>query len=216
METFGIWVAALLTLGIFSFLYKDNPLYKICESIFVGVSAGYWAIVLFFDNLQRIFWYGVFPQDNSEPNYMLWGGAILGILMLLRLSSKVGWVARWPLAFIVGATAGLYMMTYFVSNGLNLVASTMRDVIVLNDTTHAVIWGETLGSILIVIGVVSGLIYFFFSKEHKGAFGHTARVGIWFLMITFGAHFGYTVMSRMSLLIGRIDFLFRDWLHLLQ
>lgn len=216
MELIGIWVAALLTLGIFSFLYKDNPVYKICESIFVGVSAGYWAIVFFFDNIQRKFWYGVFPSDNSDPNYMLWGGAILGVLMLLRLSSKIGWIARWPLAFIVGATAGLYMMIYFVSNAMNQVHSTMRDVIVLNPDTHMVIWGETLGSILIVVGVVSGLVYFFFSKEHKGVFGQTARVGVWFLMITFGAHFGYTVMSRMSLLIGRIDFLFRDWLHLLQ
>jgi hypothetical protein len=34
-------------------------------------------------------------------------------------------------------------------------------------------------------------------------------------MVTFGAAFGLTVMSRMSLLIGRIDFLLRDWLHLL-
>jgi hypothetical protein len=35
-------------------------------------------------------------------------------------------------------------------------------------------------------------------------------------MITFGASFGYTVMSRMSLLIGRIDFLFGDWLGMIR
>ncbi len=216
MELLGIWVAALLTLGIFSFLYKDNPVYKICESIFIGVSAGYWAIANFFDALHKKFWIGVFPTDGSDPDYFLWFGALLGVLMLMRLSSKIGWIARWPLAFIVGATAGLYMMLYFVSNAMNQVSSTMRDVIVVNSDTQLIIWGETVGSILIVIGVVSGLVYFFFSKEHKGIFGRTARVGIWFLMITFGAHFGYTVMSRMSLLIGRIDFLFRDWLHLLK
>jgi hypothetical protein len=32
-----------------------------------------------------------------------------------------------------------------------------------------------------------------------------ARVGIYFLMVSFGAAFGYTVMARMSLLIGRFD-----------
>ena len=37
----GIWVGALLTLCIFSFLYKDNPLYKFAEHLFVGVSIGY-------------------------------------------------------------------------------------------------------------------------------------------------------------------------------
>ena len=39
---FGVWIAALLTLCVFSFLYKDNPLYKFAEHLFVGVSAGYY------------------------------------------------------------------------------------------------------------------------------------------------------------------------------
>jgi hypothetical protein len=67
-------------------------------------------------------------------------------------------------------------------------------------------------SIIVVIGVLSTLIYFYFSKEHKGALGVTARVGIWFIMISFGAHFGYTVMGRVSLLIGRVQFLIEDWI----
>ena len=41
-----VWVAALLTLAIYSFLYKDNPFYKVAEYIFVGVSAGYWTVFL--------------------------------------------------------------------------------------------------------------------------------------------------------------------------
>ncbi|MCI0406584.1 MAG: hypothetical protein L0209_11065, partial [candidate division Zixibacteria bacterium] len=75
--------------------------------------------------------------------------------------------------------------------------------------------GQSLTNIVLVAGILTGVIYFFFSKEHKGVFGGAAKVGIWFLMVTFGAAFGLTVMSRMSLLIGRIDFLLRDWLHLL-
>ena len=66
-------------------------------------------------------------------------------------------------------------------------------------------------NILIVIGVICGVIYFFFSKEHKGLFGGLAKVGIWVLMIGFGASFGYTVMARISLLIGRAQFLYYDW-----
>jgi len=66
----------------------------------------------------------------------------------------------------------------------------------------AEIWG-----ILIVIGVLTGLMYFFFSKEHKGAFGAAAKVGIWVLMLGFGASFGYTVMARVSLFVQRIAFL---------
>ena len=73
-----------------------------------------------------------------------------------------------------------------------------------------------VGNFVVAVGTFTGLVYFFFSKEHKGAFGSAARVGIFFLMITFGASFGYTVMSRMSLLIGRIDFLFGDWLGMIK
>jgi hypothetical protein len=75
---------------------------------------------------------------------------------------------------------------------------------------------ESFNMLLVTLGTFAGLFYFFFSKEHKGAFGRLARVGTWFLMVTFGAAFGYTVMGRMSLLIGRIDFLFGDWLHLVN
>ena len=46
--------------------------------------------------------------------------------------------------------------------------------------------------------------------------GHTARVGIWVLMVTFGAAFGYTVMGRIALLAIRIEFLFDDWLWLID
>ena len=51
---------------------------------------------------------------------------------------------------------------------------------------------------------------------HKGIVGKTAKVGIWVLMITFGAGFGYTVMGRIALLAIRLEFLFDDWLWLID
>src|SRR3972149_6459976 len=110
MEHFGLWLAAFLTLGIYSFLYRDNPWYKLSEAIFIGLSAGFWVVTLFWDNFYRKFWIG------KGDDYMLWVGAALGFLMLMRLVPKVGWISRWSLAFIVGATAGLWMMNYLWSN----------------------------------------------------------------------------------------------------
>jgi len=205
----GTWLAALLTLGIMSFLYKDNLYYKICEAIFIGISAGLWFITYFWDSLYRIAWIGVV----HEGRYVLLGGVVLGVMMLMRLFGKIGWIARWPLAFIVGATAGLKMMVYFTTNAMAQIHGTVND-------TMAAFGGsglyDVVGRIVILIGTVTGLVYFYFSKEHKGLFGGVAKVGTWFLMITFGASFGYTVMSRMSLLLGRIDFLLTDWLKLVK
>lgn len=205
METIGIWIAALLTLGIFSFLYKDNPFYKFCESLFVGVSAGYWFVTTF--------WQVFMPKlaDNLVAGrfyYII--GAIFGVLMLLRLFPKIGWISRWSLALVVGTTAGLYFTRYLVSNGMVQVQYTIIPLYLKGNLS------QTIGNLVIVIGTFSGLIYFFFSKEHKGAFGGLAKLGIWFLMLSFGASFGYTVMSRMSLLIGRMDFLLGTWLGLIH
>ncbi len=209
METFGIWLAALLTIGIISFLYKDNVLYKACEAIFVGVSAGYWFVTYYWDNLYRKFYLGI--NDTSNPErYFLWIAFFLGVLMLTRLFNKIGWLSRWPLAFVVGATAGLYMMIYFVSNAFVQVGATIKPMPGFGS------WQSYIKYILIALGTFCGLIYFFFSKEHKGAFGGAAKLGIWFLMVTFGASFGYTVMSRMSLMLGRLDFLFGTWLGMIK
>lgn len=216
MTHFAFWVAAFLTLGIISFLYRDNVWYKICEAVFVGISAGYWFVTYFWDNIYGKFWVGVYETPMaSRPQdwYMLFFGAALGILMLLRLVPKIGWISRWPLAFIVGATAGLYLITYFASNIMVQVEDTVRPLFGAN---YGATMYDIFGNIMVVIGTFTGLIYFFFSKEHKGAFGGAAKVGIFFLMVTFGASFGYTVMSRMSLLIGRMDFLFSDWLRLIK
>ena len=64
--------------------------------------------------------------------------------------------------------------------------------------------------------MLCAVTYFFFSFEHKGVVGRVAKVGIWFLMITFGAAFGYTVMGRIALLAIRIEFLLDDWLWLID
>lgn len=207
-DIFGIWLAAALTIGIISFLYRDNAFYKVCESIFVGISAGYWFIVYYWDNLYKKFYLQVTDPNNPEW-YVPWIGFVLGTLMLSRLFGKIGWLSRWPLAFIVGGVAGLYMITYFVSNAMNQVAATIVPVFTGS-------WTDIIASLTIAIGTFCGLVYFFFSKAHTGVFGGAARVGIWFLMITFGASFGYTVMSRMSLMLGRLDFLFGTWLGMIR
>lgn len=223
----SIQVAALLTFGIVSFLYKDNPFYKICESIFVGLSAGYWFVVLFWENMVPKLYdtlnlavhhpFSASGWPSVEWLYLV--AAILGLMMLLRLVPSLGWVSRWPLAFVVGATAGLYFITYLQSNALQQLRATIKPVVDFQAIATGVspfssinaLFKQYLGNLVLIVGTVTGLFYFYFSKEHRGVFGGAARVGIYFLMITFGATFGYTVMSRMSLLIGRIDFLVTTW-----
>ncbi len=65
--------------------------------------------------------------------------------------------------------------------------------------------------VLLLLGLLSSLVYFYFSIEQKGPVGKVARFGVWILMIGFGASFGYTVQGRLSLAIGRaMDVLGKD------
>ncbi len=207
----GYWVAAILTLCIYSFLYKDNPLYKFAESLFVGIGAAYWLAILYHNTLKPKLFQALFPGDSGEP--VIWWRIIPGILavfMLLRFYPKLSWLSRWALAFIVGMYAAVNLTGFAQADLVEQVYATMTMPLAGGGALNFIL------NLLAIIGVFAVLIYFFFSKEHKGALGAAAKVGIWFLMVAFGASFGYTVMGRVSLLIGRMTFLLRDWLHVID
>lgn len=75
---------------------------------------------------------------------------------------------------------------------------------------------SSLRNITLIAGLLCCRPYFFFSVEHKGAIYPVARLGVAFLMITFGASFAFTVMGRITLLTMRLQFLFDDWLWLID
>jgi hypothetical protein len=226
-RTIGIWVAALLTLGIFSFLYRDNPLYKMTESIFVGVSAAYWMVVGFWDvlvpNLFDKLWPSLIqswsmPGLSPERDQWWWISLIplaLGVLLLMRLAPRGGWLAVWPLAFIIGTFAGLRLVAFVQADLLSQVRSSILSVVALN-SSNSLRLQQSIENFVLLAGTLVCLVYFFFSVEHKGAVGRISKIGIWVLMITFGAGFGYTVMGRIALLAIRLEFLFDDWLWLID
>ena len=223
-RTIGIWVAAFFTLFIMSFLYKDNPLYKIAESVVVGVSAAYWMVVGFWTTiipnlLGKLFpgWINswAMPGLEAEAEWVYIFPLILGIMLLMRLSPKGAWISRWPLAFIIGTTAGIRLIGYVHADFLSQIRNAIVPLWVTGEAGSFLLLAS-IKNIILIVGVLSGLVYFFFSIEHKGIVGKTAKLGIWFLMITFGAAFGYTVMGRIALLAIRLEFLLDDWLWLID
>jgi hypothetical protein len=226
-RTIGLWLSAFFTLAVFSFLYRDNVFYKIAESVYVGVAAG-WAMV------SAGFWEAIVPKllGNLAPGLMrAWAmpdlkepkdsdlvylvPLVLGVMLLWRLSPRGGWIARWPLAFIVGTFAGIKLIAVFDADFVNQIRSTIIPLVVLTQGSQVDLW-SSLRNIGVVFGVLCCLTYFFFSLEHRGYAGRVARIGVWYLMITFGASFAFTVMGRIALFAARIEFLFDDWLWLID
>ena len=199
-EIIGAWLVVLMTLSIFSYLYGDNFFYKSAEHIFVGVSAGYIFAITFWDQIYPNLLGRLFPSFidagyDFDISYII--PLILGIFMILRLVPNLSWLARISIAYIVGMAAGLKFYVFINSNILFQIKSSAID--------FSLSYFEIFNQLIILIGVICGLIYFFFSKEHKGTIGKISKLGVYFLMIKFGASFGFGVMGRISLLIGRFD-----------
>ncbi len=201
----GIIIAGLLTLAIYSFLYRDNPVYKAAESLLIGLSIGY-ALVIFWQTtlVDRLFR----PLFN-EGDLILIIPLLLGLMMFSRFSQKLTWLSRLPIALMIGAGAG-------VSIPAMLYARTLKQISASVAPLYTASGGFDFSALVIILGLLSTLAYFYFSRRHEGAMGKMAKAGTYFLMIFFGATFGYTVMSRLSTLIGRIDFLLTDFLHVLR
>jgi hypothetical protein len=203
----GTWIAGFLTLAIFSFLYKDNPVYKLAEHIYVGVSAGYWLIYIAFFDVYPMLIQGFQDETGLERWILLVPGA-LGLIMLSRWFPRTAWLSRWPIAFTVGIGAGLGITANIQGYVMPQMQATLLPVTGWNIVS--------LNNVILTVGVITTVLYFYFSKPHKGALGWMARVGIVFIMVSFGASFGYTLMARISLLIGRLYFLLSDLLHVID
>jgi len=194
---FYLLPTAFFTIAIFSFLYKDNPIFKFAEHVFAGLSAGYYTGLIYQSVIKQQVWIPL----TQDGRIMVLIPAILGLMMFARFFPRIGWLTRIPLAFVIGSTAGIMFIQQL--HGL-ILPQVSRTILPLN----------SVHNVIIILGVLTTLIYFYFSKPHKGPLGWVANVGIGFIMVAFGAHFGYTVMARVSLLIGRMQFLLVDWLKI--
>lgn len=275
IDLVGFWLGIFLTFCILSFLYKDNPIYKFAEHLFIGVSVGYIVMKQYYDTISP-----KLLDRLAEGQWTYLGGLLLSVLLLLKLSRRWGWLGRFPIAFVVAFYAGLQIngvaqadlgaqIAYSAGSVLvdkvdineasaadiallpGLSPSVARRIVELRQEAPftsldqlagieglsalqledlaeargsvagldaqatigepgAYLFG-TLSKALLLLGLIAGLVYFYFSIEQKGAVGKVSRVGVWVLMIGFGASFGYTVQGRISLAIGRaLDVLGRD------
>lgn len=199
----GAWMAAGLTLSLFSFLYRDNPFYKLTEHLYIGITVGYSLAITYY----KSFLPKVVTPLFVEHDLLLVIPAILGILTLTRFIPRISWLSRISFGFVMGYGAGLAIPLTIASLLLKQIEGTVLPLVTVEaqgiQTSPAALL-ENVNSLLIIAGVLAVLIYFFFSIPHTGSLRVISRIGIYFLMVYFGASFGATVMGRFSLLYGRL------------
>lgn len=207
MTLVGVWVGVGLTLLIYSFLYKDNPFFKVGEHLYLGVSLGYIFIQAIFQTLRtKLYIPLVAPPEGEMRQWALILPVILGLLVYTRLSPRFAWLSRYTFAFIVGYGSGVGLGPTVSASILQQLEGTFKPFLTWGDLSTFM----KASQIIVLAGVTCTVTYFLFSIEHKGPIRMVSRIGVSFLMISFGAAFGYTVMARMSLLVGRLQDLVKN------
>ena len=170
----GVWVAAFLTLCIFSFLYRDNPFYKFAEHLFVGISAGYYIALNFWTVIVPNLWeplrlglagHGVRPEHSGpfavslgDYRVLLVLPLVFGALLFTRLFGRVGWLSRWPLAVILGVYAGIKTTGFAQGDFVAQVQASPGPPFQSTVTTTLQSLSHSCRSTVRVIGTSSGIV----------------------------------------------------------
>jgi hypothetical protein len=193
------WIAAILTLALFSYLWKENSFYRLAEHLMVGLAAAH-GMVMNWDNFLKPTLFDTIPKQGQ---YHLIVPAILGVLIYARHTKQYQWVARIPMSFWVG---------YGVGYTLSFVPKSF-----LLQVTDSFIVFDSIDNVLFFALLVASIVYFMFTVRKEGTVtGAVSTVGRYAIMIGLGASFGNTVQGRVSLFLGRLQFLFGEWLGLIK
>ena len=203
LDLFALTFGAFVTIFIYSFLLKENVLSRAVEHLFIGMAAVYTLAAMYDAAVSQ----AVFGTGRLlEGNYIWIIPILISLMYFFFFSKKYFFLYRYPVSIVAGIMAGMMICGQIQSNLAAQIQSTVTLPLVGNGVWEG--WPPPgLDSILIIIGIITALTFFFFTWEHKGALGISVKIGRYFLMATFGAAYGGTVMARMSLFIGRLRYL---------
>jgi len=216
-ERFGVGIGAICTLAVYSFLYRENPIYRFMEHILVGLSVGYMTAVVWTETMTPNWLDRLVGADGRVPN-LLWILPVFpGLLWYFQLSRRHVWLSRLIIMFFMGTGSGLAFRGQFsyLFDERGQVIQSFKPILTTSGGGIHFTWLNFSGLVFIVV-VLCVLSYFFFSFRHERskALRLSSRLGRYFLMVCFGTIFGTTVQGRMSLFIDRLVYLYHDWLGL--
>jgi helix-hairpin-helix protein len=124
IDVIGYWLGIFLTFAILSYLYKDNPFYKLAEHLFVGVSIGYVVTQQFYNVIRP----NLLDRLTLVPN-LYWLPLILVVLLFVKtVSRRLAWLGRYPLAFVVAFYAGIQINAVGESDLVEQIAASARSL----------------------------------------------------------------------------------------
>jgi hypothetical protein len=210
----GTIIAAILTFMVWSYLLGDNPAFRIAEHLFVGTAVGYAVVVAWFNAVQPAIFGAGAPQSPALAAVPL----ILCLLLIAKVRPVWSDVGNIPVAFLVGVGAALAVGGALFGTLWPQVSATAElslDPADYGDPQPMLVSTFFWQNLAVLIGTIGTFFYFTFNTQPQGPLGgfretftrFWSGMGRWVIMITLGALFANTVMSRIALLVGRVRWL---------
>lgn len=215
----GDWIGGLigfaLTLMVFSYLIGDNPLFRITMHIFIGVAAGF-AAVIAIENV--IFPQLIQPLFNEDQAGILLTivPLLLASLLLFKVSPRLALIGNVPTSFLVGVSAAAAIGGAVTGTLIPQVLASINLLDLQPDQTFETSQGlRLINGVIILIGTVATLAYFQFGKispssersQIQNWIDGVGQIGQVFIAITFGFLFAGIFSAALTALIGRAVFL---------
>jgi hypothetical protein len=203
----GALLGFLLTVAVFSYIWGDNAIFRIVVHLFIGVTAGYVAIVV----IQNIILpQMIFPFIEGDRNAKIFAllFLILGTLMMTKISPRLTKLGNPAMAYLVGVGAAAAVGGAVIGTVFPQSSASMR---VFADQSNP------LNALIILAGTLATLLYFHFGIRRRGGEDQTSQrpawlesisgVGQFFIAVTFAALFSGVYLAAVTALIERMSFL---------
>lgn len=185
----AVWVGVILSTLLFTHLIKDQPLYRIAESIFAAASVGHLGATAILSLNRSV----ILPILKGE--FILILVLLMGILLFSRLTVKYAWYSLYPTAILAGVGIGITLGTTIELDLINQIIPMIESLAVNNLSLF-------INNLVATVGTLCVLIYFIFTLPVKRNSIRTIRkIGRLFLMATFGAILGNGLLSQYNPLL---------------
>lgn len=201
VDLIGAFFGFTLTIFVLSYAWGENPLFRIAMHLFVGVSAGYIAIVTIHNIiLPQLFF--PFIHGNRSEVILAVLYLIPSALILTKISPQLSKLGNPAMAILVGigaaaAIGGSVFGTIFPQLSASIQVYQTQNFI---------------NAGVIILGTLTTLIFFHFSSRGTqsdkplGKFIHSIGwIGQIFIALTFGALFTGAYYSALTAMIERLS-----------
>jgi hypothetical protein len=157
----GAWVAAGLTLFLFSFLYRDNPFYRAAEHFYVGVGTAWMVQLYTYSAIIPKVYKPLIETYRAGDWFHMWLviiPAVLGLSLITQFIPKISWISRYGFTFLMGYGAGLTLPAGLATDFMNQIVGTIEPFASFFSLSAM----GMINAIIILIGTLSVLCYFFF------------------------------------------------------